>query len=108
MSKAKQILHLLTPEGKALQSSPATIPWDTYPRPQMKRDSFLCLNGKWEITVDGDAPRSILVPFCPESILSGVGMEPKESVTLTYRKKFSLPEGFPRVGPFSTSVQWIR
>ena len=27
------------------------IPWDIYPRPQMKRDSYICLNGKWELAV---------------------------------------------------------
>ena len=24
------------------------IPWNIYPRPQLQRDSFLCLNGEWE------------------------------------------------------------
>ena len=27
-------------------------PWNVYPRPQMKRDSFLCLNGKWKIACE--------------------------------------------------------
>ena len=97
MSKTKPIIHLLTPEGEALQNFPATIPWDTYPRPQMKRDSFLCLNGEWKLSVasmNGIENQPILVPFCPESILSGVGMEPQGSVTLIYRKSFTLPDGF--------------
>ena len=52
--------------------------WQEYPRPQMKRDSFLCLNGKWDFAAKKGKsfPReyseSILVPFCPESLLSGI------------------------------------
>ena len=58
-------LHLLTPEGEALQATPNAIPWNTYPRPQMRRDSFCCLNGEWEVEGIGDSPRAILVPFPP-------------------------------------------
>ena len=94
MSKAKPILHLLTSEGEALQATPSVIPWNVYPRPQMKRDSFLCLNGDWEITVNGGAPCPIRVPFCPESILSGMCMPPSASVTMDYFKIFTLPEDF--------------
>ena len=72
--KNKQLVHLLTEAGEALQKDPIAIPWNTYPRPQMKRDSFICLNGEWEILIGGtDGPQPIRVPFCPESKLSGVG-----------------------------------
>ena len=94
MAKAKRIIHLLTPEGEALQADPHAIPWDVYPRPQMKRDSFLCLNGEWEVTVNGEVPRPIRVPFCPESILSGMCMPPSASVTMDYFKTFTLPKDF--------------
>ena len=94
MAKAKNIIHLLTPEGEALQADPHAIPWNVYPRPQMKRDSFLCLNGDWEVTVNGEAPRAIRVPFCPESILSGMCMPPSASVTMDYFKTFTLPKDF--------------
>lgn len=93
--KNKQLVHLLTEAGEALQADPAAIPWNVYPRPQMKRDSFLCLNGEWEIHIgDADAPQSIRVPFCPESLLSGVGMPPSDLFTADYRRAFILPEGF--------------
>ena len=72
--KDSKTIHLLTPEGEALQAASNATPWNTYPRPQMRRDSFLCLNGEWEIAVNGEAPRSIRVPFCPESLLSGLCM----------------------------------
>ena len=93
MSKKQQLVHLLTEAGEALQADPTAIPWNTYPRPQMKRDSFLCLNGEWEVAID-DEPYSIRVPFCPESLLSGLCIPPADCITLDYRKTFTLPEGF--------------
>ena len=61
--------------------------YDTYyPRPLLKRDSFFSLNGSWKLN-----GCDILVPFSPESELSGYqgsleGME--------YVKEFDLPKGF--------------
>lgn len=65
--------------------SPA-IPRPEHPRPQMQRDDWLCLNGLWDFAFDfscsgveqdfvttGTYPEKILVPFCPESRLSGIG-----------------------------------
>ena len=94
MSKKNQIIHLLTEAGEALQAEPTAIPWNVYPRPQMKRDSFFCLNGEWQLSIDDDSPRPIRVPFCPESLLSGLCIPPADCITLDYRKTFTLPEGF--------------
>ena len=61
---------LYTAAGESLQG----IPWNVYPRPQLKRDSFLCLNGEWDLAV-GDEPnydRTVRVPFAPQSLLSGL------------------------------------
>lgn len=52
-----------------------------HPNPQFKRDSFICLNGEWKFYKgkygENDRPHSfdkrIIVPFCPESTLSGIG-----------------------------------
>lgn len=85
---------LITSAGKNLPE----IPWNVYPRPLLKRDSFFCLNGKWGFRValgektlyDGN----ILVPFAPESILSGVNKTFDERATLIYTKDFALPYGF--------------
>ena len=89
------MLHdLMTVYGENLNGTP----WDLYPRPQMKRDSYLNLNGIWEFAVekpDFDG-RTILVPFCPESKLSGVKEHYPEGTTLWYRRSFVLPEGFHR------------
>ena len=61
------------------------IPRGEYPRPQFVRSRWLCLNGPWEFEIDaadtglqrGLRDRAlageIVVPFCPESELSGVG-----------------------------------
>ena len=49
-----------------------------YPRPVMERENWQCLNGLWKyaFTKGKDAPKEwegeILVPFSPETVLSGV------------------------------------
>ena len=70
------------------------IPWNEYPRPQLKRNSFLCLNGKWELKCNGESWGDILVPYPPESALSGVGRRVEPGDLLTYERSFTLPEGF--------------
>lgn len=64
---------------------PTSIPRPEYPRPQLERADWLCLNGEWQFEIDpGDSGLErglrerplqgrITVPFCPESALSGVG-----------------------------------
>jgi len=89
---------LYTQQGENLGDTP----WQEYPRPQLKRDSYVNLNDLWEFTVNqsADLPqaydRQILVPFCPESLLSGIGAHFAEGSSLWYRQKFTLPEGFNR------------
>lgn len=78
--------HMLTCEGENLSK----IPWNVYPRPQLKRDSFFCLNGEWDFSFN-DKETKILVPFAPESLLSGVMETTEECV---YKRDFSLPENF--------------
>ena len=87
-------LDLCTSQGEELLHGEQT-PWTVYPRPQMRRDSYVNLNGMWEFSV-ADTHKSIRVPFCPESTLSGVGEHFAEESTLTYRRTFVLPEGFAR------------
>ena len=72
-------------------------PWTAYPRPQMRRDSFVNLNGTWDFSADEEEKiRAIRVPFCPESDLSGVKAHFAEGSILTYRRRFTLPEDFNR------------
>lgn len=88
---------LITPWGEALDEA-HILP--EYPRPQLRRDSYLNLNGRWEyaVTEDDVQPQtydgSILVPFSPESALSGVGRTLMPGQTLWYRRQLTLPDGF--------------
>ena len=67
------------------------IPWNVYPRPALKRDSWLCLNGNsWTISFDG-CSGPINVPFCPESELSGVKAHPAYGEPMIYSRDFSIP-----------------
>lgn len=62
-----------------------SVPRSEYPRPQWVRQQWLCLNGKWDFQIDnpdsgiekgllnGKLDDEIIVPFCPESVLSGIG-----------------------------------
>lgn len=73
--------------------------WDQYPRPTLQRESFFCLNGTWDFAVceEGETPiynKTIQVPFCPESKLSGIGEVFPERKVLWYQRHFTLPEGF--------------
>ena len=73
--------QLYTPWGETLDRA---CPLAEYPRPQLVRGSYLCLNGLWDYAVeDGDDHTrrntgKILVPFAPESLLSGCGAAPAE------------------------------
>ena len=75
-------------------------PLSEYPRPQFKRDSYICLNGYWEYAIrtiesipdvfDGQ----ILVPYSPETEKSGVNkiITPKDY--LFYRLRYEIPQDF--------------
>ena len=85
-------MELYTLRGENLSGTP----WTVYPRPQMKRESYINLNGEWAFSVDEEERGTILVPFCPESLLSGVKKHFAEGSRLCYRRVFTLPEGFNR------------
>ena len=89
---------LLTPWGEKLDRD---HPLPEYPRPQLRRESCLNLNGRWQYAIrprkekepaafDGE----IIVPFSPECLLSGVQKKVMPEDRLWYRRTFTLPEGF--------------
>jgi hypothetical protein len=90
-------------EGKLLSRfardvSPAS-PLPEYPRPQLARSAWLNLNGLWQYAIrpkEAAGPGAaydgtILVPFAPESSLSGVGKLVGPDNRLWYRRTFRVP-----------------
>ena len=115
--KIKKFADLYTPEGEKLAGEENSVPWQSYPRPRMKRNSFVCLNGEWDFyacepsdeknskliedclavcgcseTVSREFATAvvynekILVPFVPQSILSGINKSFPEGTVYCYRK----------------------
>ena len=97
---AAACIHTLyTPWGETLDPEQVL---QEYPRPQLKRESYYNLNGYWAYAIaEGtEEPKEyeghILVPFSPESALSGVNRQLLPGETLWYQKQVTLPEGFLR------------
>jgi len=74
-----------------------SCPMSDYPRPQMRRESYFCLNGNWNYVIKGKHRQisgQALVPFSLESELGG-GISPlKADEMLIMEREFTLPEGF--------------
>ena len=75
-------------------------PLSEYPRPQLKRDSYICLNGCWEYAIKKDESipsiydGQILVPFSPEVEKSGVNKVVNPDDYLFYRLNYQIPKDF--------------
>jgi len=80
------------------------IPRSEYPRPQIVRDKWICLNGEWDFEIDNSRSGrekkfqerkaldgKIIVPFCPESELSGVGHKDFMEC-VWYRRDLDIPK----------------
>src|SRR4051794_34774845 len=60
-----------------------------YPRPQLVRKDWLNLNGLWDFGIEGQQEKwKILVPYPPESALSGVM---RHGDRCWYERKFKVP-----------------
>jgi hypothetical protein len=82
----------------------AEVPLSEYPRPQLQRNQWLCLNGTWNyqggksvastlnptqtISFSGSSDK-IRVPYCPESVLSG--LERMQEINMWYQRDFTVP-----------------
>ena len=83
------------------------IPRPEHPNPQFQRREWLNLNGKWNFEIDksksglakkyyepqAKLEQTINVPFCPESVLSGVGYKDFMDA-VWYQREFTVPEKF--------------
>lgn len=85
---------LISPEGEKLAKR---IPLTEHPTPQFQRKNFEVLNGEWDfaITKSADLPTSydskILVPFAPETYLSGIHKRIGADDYLHYRRVIKVP-----------------
>ena len=81
-----------------------SIPRCEHPNPQWERENWINLNGEWEFDFDfsksaverelykkGPLSKKIIVPFCPESELSGIGYT-DFIPAVCYRKVITLNE----------------
>ncbi len=83
------------------------IPRPEYPNPQFQRSLWMNLNGEWDFKYDNETSgeakgyfkpetefdKKIIVPFCPESELSGIG-NTDFILGVWYKKTVTLPEIF--------------
>ncbi len=80
-----------------------TVPKTDYPRPSFVRNDWMNLNGEWQFEIDHsdtgnerkfwertDFNSSILVPYAPESKLSGIG-NIDFMLAVWYRREFDIP-----------------
>lgn len=78
----------------------SNIPRPEHPFPQMERTDFMNLNGEWDFAFDfgksgrdrrfyenGEYNQKIMVPFCPESKLSGI--EYKDFIPAVWYRRFA-------------------
>ena len=86
--------------------SNSKYPRPEYPRPNLVREGWLCLNGEWDFEIDNSLSgrernyqngyefgSKIIVPFCPESELSGIGNVDFMNA-VWYKKKITFPEEY--------------
>ena len=91
--------------GFALSVDATSIPRPEYPRAQFVREDWVNLNGEWSYVFDfGQSGREvgrelfkskgfsgkIIVPFCPESKLSGIGYT-DFIPAMWYHRKLTVP-----------------
>lgn len=102
------------PHSKSGCSDEPAPVWQEYPRPQLRREHYHMLNGLWKYLIvpaaqaAGSAASSeafvrpgqpirengtILVPFSPEALLSGVGRQLQPDQYLWYERTLSFSSG---------------
>ena len=82
--------RLYTPWGETLDRNHV---WEEHPRPQMRRRQYRVLHGEWDYAIGlkkanepFQSQGKIVVPFSPESLLSGVERQLKPDEYLWYQR----------------------
>lgn len=103
-AKKETVEEFTLPTPWTAEALAAETPLPEYPRPQLVRDRWVNLNGKWEYMGGKELPspvdattvpaftkdvETIRVPFPPESELSGITR--KNDTNLWYRRTFTVP-----------------
>ena len=90
------LIPLYTPWGENLDK---TNVWQEYPRPQMQREHYQMLHGEWDYAIvpqsdeyTFESQGKILVPFSPETLLSGVERQLQPDEYLWYQMVMSFTE----------------
>jgi beta-galactosidase/beta-glucuronidase len=101
------LVFVIAASALGVEKTQGQIPRPEHPRPQFQRDTWLNLNGEWDFALDFDVKgeeqgwakdpsgldKKIIVPFCPESRLSGIkytGFIP----AVWYHRTFTTPENW--------------
>ncbi len=88
---------------------PTTVPRPEHPRPRLRRERWVNLNGAWDFAIDppGAGPTevpsaqfdwTIVVPFAPESRASGIA-ERDFMTGVWYRRRVTIPADWQRSAP---------
>ena len=106
------VAEMMTPWGESVTGDNA---WRDYPRPQMVRGNWTCLNGLWDYAITSNvnhmaveiAKGKVLVPFAFEAPLSGVGrlVEPHEKMIYTRQIEVHPKKGMRTLLNFE-AVDW--
>lgn len=104
---AQDLSSFTLPTPWSAEALRADVPLNEYPRPQMVRQDWLCLNGTWQYMGGNNAPSAkdasqaarfpaqpeqIRVPFPPESDLSGI--KRGGETNMWYQRTFRVPEAW--------------
>ena len=90
------VMPLYTTWGEKLDQNHI---WQEYPRPQMERAQYQMLHGEWDYAIVPqtasaafESQGKILVPFSPETLLSGVGRQLQPDEFLWYQRELAFHE----------------